>query len=217
MISFFIVLILLVLALLMIGLFVFESFGRPGWSEEAKQAEIFPAWLRDAIFPDPKTEDPSEPLEDTEDGEVRTFILEGEQDSDISSRYRVKRYFHTKSEMNFHRYLKSFLSPQYYSIFSNVRLADVFECVPKSETKQADFNKISSKHMDFVIVSAKNAQPLLLIELDGVSHNSLSQHQSDQFKDELASQLDISLIRVTSRDEYPDSLKILIQKELTKV
>jgi hypothetical protein len=80
-------------------------------------------------------------------------------------------------------------------------LADVIAC-RKGEFKQAAFNKISAKHLDFVLVHATNSRILAAIELDDASHRAADRVARDRFVDRALASAKISLVRIPAAANY---------------
>ena len=66
-------------------------------------------------------------------------------------------------------------------LFRSVRLNDLLEAA--GDNKQATNNRINRMHVDFVLLSQPDFQPLVAIELDGASHSSDRQQTRDAKKD----------------------------------
>ena len=82
-----------------------------------------------------------------------------------------------------------------YMISSKVRLADLFD-VRQERGQQAAFNKISRKHIDFVLTDYQTSRILCGIELDDSSHNYPDRIERDRFVDELFAEKQLPLLRV---------------------
>lgn len=80
-------------------------------------------------------------------------------------------------------------------ISSKVRLADLFE-VRQERGQQAAFNKISSKHIDFVLIESGSSRILCGIELDDSSHKRPDRMDRDDFVNELFATHGMPLLRV---------------------
>lgn len=91
-----------------------------------------------------------------------------------------------------------------YHIFSKVRLADIIEIQRgvTRETGQRAFNRIQSKHVDFVLCDKKSFEPLCAIEVDDSSHNLPHRRDRDEFLDTLFRATSFPLVRVPSRSRY---------------
>jgi len=113
----------------------------------------------------------------------------------------------TGPELVFYRVLRKHLN-QSQIIATKVRLADFinvkeqkFHHKPKSITP--NFNRVSSKHADFLICNL-NGKPLVWIELDDKSHLSTKAKKADKFKDDIAASIGIPLYRVKVGTHYND-------------
>ena len=80
-------------------------------------------------------------------------------------------------------------------VSSNVRLADLFE-VRHGAGRQTAFNRICSKHVDFVLSEHGSSRILCAIELDDKSHQRPDRIQRDDFVNELFAAQNLPLLRV---------------------
>lgn len=94
---------------------------------------------------------------------------------------QAKRYFFARSEQAFYGQLLRTL-PQGYAIFPNVRLNDLFLIRAEGAERQATYNRLRDKHVDFVLVELPDYRPRLAIELDGPSHRAAQQQARDAVK-----------------------------------
>jgi len=88
----------------------------------------------------------------------------------------------TPAELSFYHVLKIAVSEQ-YDIFAKVRLADLIAVnkgMVRAEWGKA-FNKIKSKHIDFVLCDKNTSEILCVIELDDRSHSQVKRQQRDEF------------------------------------
>lgn len=107
------------------------------------------------------------------------------------------------NELNFYNQLKIYLQWKNYLIFSKVRLADFLKIDNNLSywENQKIFNKISKKHIDFLITDTKS-KIICLIELDGLSHNYWKTKLNDEFKNNIFYDLDIKLYRFKNAKSY---------------
>lgn len=92
-------------------------------------------------------------------------------------------------------------------VSSKVRLADLFE-VRQERGQQAAFNKIRSKHIDFVLTEPGSSRILCGIELDDSSHNRPERVERDDFVNELFAAQQLPLLRVpVAWTYYPQGLR----------
>ncbi len=100
------------------------------------------------------------------------------------------------------------------TVSSKVRLADVFEVKPgvdRSERQRA-VNRITSKHVDFLLVQKSDGKPILGIELDDKSHQRAKRVKRDEFVDQTFKATGLPLLRVKAQATY-DPRAILTQIE----
>ncbi len=89
-------------------------------------------------------------------------------------------------------------------VFGKVRVADVIN--PKDglnpSARQVAFNKISSKHFDFVLCDSSTLKVLCVIELDDASHDSAARKLRDQFLDSTCQSAELPLLHVKAASTY---------------
>ncbi|MCX4189423.1 DUF2726 domain-containing protein [Methylophaga sp. OBS3] len=121
----------------------------------------------------------------------------------------------TPAEISFHHVLKLAVSSE-YDIHAKVRLADVINVhkgIPKSSWRTA-FNRIQSKHLDFVLVDKQTAEIICAIELDDASHANSSRQARDKFLEEVMTVAKLPLLRLPARQGYQSQD---IQAQLTQL
>jgi len=114
-----------------------------------------------------------------------------------------RRDFLSKAESAFFRVLQQALQ-QEGLIFAKVRLADLLgpAAGPASGGWQAAFNKIQSKHIDFVLCSTGDVVPRLAIELDDASHRQAKRRDRDQFLETACRSAQLPLLRIPVHRDY---------------
>lgn len=80
------------------------------------------------------------------------------------------------------------------SLFTKVRLADIVEPVNGIKNWKTLFNKIRSKHVDFLMCD-RNMKPVCVIEIDDSSHDKDDRKQRDKFVDFILKDVGIPTIR----------------------
>ena len=89
-------------------------------------------------------------------------------------------------------------------IFAKVRVADVI--TPKKGMTPSDwqkaFNKISSKHFDYLLCNKDNLSVLCAIELNDKSHNSKKRKDRDLFLELACQSANLPLIQVPAKAAY---------------
>ena len=98
-----------------------------------------------------------------------------------------------------------------------VRLADLVYIERGTEKRQSYFNRIQSKHIDFVLCDRNDIKPILAIELDDSSHRRADRIARDEFVDNALAQAGLPLLRVPVRANYdPAELRNQIQDAIRK-
>jgi hypothetical protein len=81
---------------------------------------------------------------------------------------------------------------------------------------QTAFNRVSSKHVDFVILGAEDLTVLGVVELDDRSHERESRASRDGFVDDALHQAGIRMCRIKARRHYdPEPIYAQLNEALT--
>jgi hypothetical protein len=120
--------------------------------------------------------------------------------------YRREKWLFSKAERSFFGVLEQAVAitpagSQRLRIFAKVRLCDLLS-LGKCESWQSHWNRIQSKHVDFVLCTYDEIQPVLVIELDDSSHEREDRKQRDTFVDAALAAAGLPLLRVTARASY---------------
>ena len=102
-------------------------------------------------------------------------------DSSLALELKRKRYFFSQAERVFFVALLNATKDLPITVLSKVRLNDLLEAT--GDNRQATNNRINRMHVDFVLLSQPDFQPIVAIELDGASHTSDRQQVRDTKKD----------------------------------
>ena len=105
-------------------------------------------------------------------------------------------------------------------VFGKVRVADVI--TPKKGQDrnkwQKAFNKISSKHFDFLLCNKNDLTPICAIELNDSSHNSKKRKERDNFLEAACSSAGIPLVQIKAQATYKvTEIKDSISSHLPKI
>ncbi|MBV1789036.1 DUF2726 domain-containing protein [Marinobacterium sp. D7] len=124
--------------------------------------------------------------------------------SEGDHRYRRRQTLFTAAERSFLGVLDSIIDPQQHRIFGMVRVADLIEPEPSRNRSQWQkaFNRIQSKHFDFVICKADDLTPVCAIELDDASHKQSKRQQRDEMLEAICKQVGMPLVRVPAKRGY---------------
>lgn len=92
-------------------------------------------------------------------------------------------------------------------VLAKVRLADIIAPkVSRSESKEwrQAFNKVQSKHLDFVVCEEGSLKVLCAVELDDKSHKRADRAKRDQFVDKALAGAGIPMCRFAVQREYKE-------------
>lgn len=129
---------------------------------------------------------------------TRSSATGGKKPADLP--YRRRDDFLSPAERSFFGVLQQVIGDRGV-LLAKVRLADLL-FVPKGDGDTGFRNRISLKHVDFVLCHPKTIQPLAAIELDDSSHSTAKQQEKDQFQDEAFAAAELPLLRFTARRQY---------------
>ncbi|MDE0856523.1 MAG: DUF2726 domain-containing protein [Nevskia sp.] len=116
--------------------------------------------------------------------------------------YRRKDFL-SKAERSFFGVLQQAVDREGL-IFAKVRLADLLTPAagPADGGWQSAFNRIQSKHVDFILCSLGDLTPKLAIELDDASHRQARRKERDQFLETACQSAGLPLLRVPAHRDY---------------
>ena len=91
-----------------------------------------------------------------------------------------------------------------YRLFTKVRLADIVDVQKglSASARQSAFNRISGKHIDFIICNANDLSIIGAIELDDKTHRAKGRQERDQFLDKTLETAEIPLLRIKAQSAY---------------
>ncbi len=112
-------------------------------------------------------------------------------------------YLLSDGEKRFFDVLEHSVTPDMY-VCPKVRIADLVEMAIDRTDKEfwPKFNQISQKHVDFVICNKATFAPLLIVELDGGSHNENSRSLRDILVDNVFKDAEIPMLHVAVAQTY---------------
>src|SRR5882757_2141320 len=122
--------------------------------------------------------------------------------SSAATAYR-RRDFLSRAERSFFGALQQAVDREGL-IFAKVRLADLLAPAAGEASGgwQGAFNRIQSKHVDFVLCSLGDVVPKLAIELDDASHRQAKRRERDQFLDAACQSAGLPLLRIPAHRDY---------------
>lgn len=107
----------------------------------------------------------------------------------------------TNNELKFYKVLKPIVDKNDYILLIKPRLADIIQVKKGTEKWQGWFNKIKSKHVDFLLCAREDLSPILGIELDDKSHERKDRQERDEFVDALFAKVDLPILHVNRYDK----------------
>lgn len=127
----------------------------------------------------------------------------------ISGDFTSCGQLNTKTEQKFKLALSERL-PAHLELHCKVRLADL--CKPKDPRNFTSLNKVTSKHVDVVIVAAKTSEIVCAIELDDASHRTKRAKLQDSEKNYALDAAGIPLYRIKPRANYDNVIHDMLSK-----
>jgi ribosomal protein L37AE/L43A len=117
--------------------------------------------------------------------------------------YQKRPALFSTAERSFLGILDQAVSDQ-YRIFGKVRIADVVE--PKrgldAGRRQRAFNRINSKHFDFLLCAKGDLSVVCAIELDDQSHRERKRRERDAFVEGVCQAVSLPLARISAQHMY---------------
>ncbi|MBI5057086.1 MAG: DUF2726 domain-containing protein [Nitrospirae bacterium] len=105
----------------------------------------------------------------------------------------------TNSERSFYGVLNIVLKDKNVEVFCKVGIKDIVKTV---SWDYFYFNRISAKHLDFLVCDKSSVSPILAIELDDSSHDREDRKRSDEIKDRVFKTVGIPLVRFQVKSGY---------------
>ena len=124
--------------------------------------------------------------------------------------YEINETILTERERSFYRILKPVADKLELQICPKVRLADIVSIKKGTKDWQKWFNKIRSKHVDFLLCDY-DMNIVLLLELDDSSHESERAKKNDALKNAIFGN---RLVRIRSLKEDVEGVLINALKKL---
>lgn len=117
--------------------------------------------------------------------------------------YYLRKSLFSPAERSFLGVLETSLPPG-VRIFGKVRLEDILGVASGLERgdRQAARNRISRKHVDFLLVRSTDLAPLAGVELDDSSHDAEDRQERDSFVDSAFASAGLPLLHVPAQKSY---------------
>ena len=114
--------------------------------------------------------------------------------------YSARKYIFSAAERSFYEVLKRLVSEE-QTLFAKVRLADLIYVSKGTASRQSHFNRISGKHVDFVLCN-RDLAPIVAIELDDASHDDQDRKDRDEFVAEALAAAALPLVHIRAGRAY---------------
>lgn len=140
--------------------------------------------------------------------------------------YQSLPYYLKDSVMTYHEnilfsILSDFCQKYKFVLLSKVRLADFIQ--PLNTPNRKDyyhwFNRISAKHVDFLVCETETIRPLCAIELDDYTHRYKNRQDRDEFVDNVYRSIKLPILHIYEvREKYvyqelAEALNIQLDKQ----
>ena len=138
----------------------------------------------------------------------RRFPSDGNSDDfPYEPAFESRQTLHSPAEQAFLLVLEQAVDGDRYAINGKTRLADLIQVEQKQwgPQWQAQFNRISRKHVDFVILEKASSRIIGVIELDDSSHQRPDRQERDRFVDKALERAGIPILHYPWAREYSRS------------
>lgn len=115
--------------------------------------------------------------------------------------YQLKQNYLSSAELLFMNLLEKAFHDM-YNIVPQVPLKSIIQIKQNVRNFYRYFNKIDRKIVDFVFFDKKSYKPLLVIELDDSSHNSINRKNRDLFIDKILKKLNLPILHIPAKYSY---------------
>ena len=117
--------------------------------------------------------------------------------------YELQGPLFTPAERSFLGVLNSVLKDE-VNIFGKVRVADILKPIKglSPSDRQKAFNKISSKHFDFVLCNKSDLSVICVVELNDKSHNAKKRQERDAFLEKACEAASLPLVQIPAKAGY---------------
>lgn len=144
---------------------------------------------------------------------IATLIFGPKKSQEIRNEilpYKLRNTLLSAAEFSFYKVLENALQKK-AEIQCKVRLADIF--YTPYGTNVSHFNRITGKHVDFLLCDIQTMKPILGIELDDASHSQPDRKARDIFVDEVFKVAQLPLLHIQAKRTYsPEELLAQIKQ-----
>ena len=124
--------------------------------------------------------------------------------------YKSRDSLLTKAEISFYHVLRQTVANEVI-ICPKVRLLDLVYIPRNTPNSYTYINKVSAKHIDFVLCDPATMRPLVALELDDASHEAPDRRQRDAFVDVVFQTIHLPILHIPAKKGYaPPALRSLL-------
>ncbi|MCI8554062.1 MAG: DUF2726 domain-containing protein [Clostridiales bacterium] len=120
----------------------------------------------------------------------------------------------TEREAQFYQALRPVAARYTLHLLSKVRVADfigVCAGLEKADYRRF-FSKIQAKHVDFILSDPDTLEPVLLIEVDDSTHDTVSRQERDDFLDSVYCQAEIPILHIRELDSLEQEVSGVLEE-----
>ena len=134
---------------------------------------------------------------------VVKIVLPGLRQGQITLPYQKEPALFTLAERAFLAVLEPALGDQ-FRVLGKVRLADIIRVKPglSGSARQQAFNRIQSKHLDFVVCDPSDLSVQFVVELDDSSHQQSRRQARDEFLDQALEAVGVPVFHFKVKHTY---------------
>ncbi|MRH41562.1 DUF2726 domain-containing protein [Aquibacillus halophilus] len=116
--------------------------------------------------------------------------------------YSKRDDFLSNAELSFYKVLQQYIGNKAI-ICPKVSLQDIFFVNKGNQSERSTYNnKISRKHVDFLLCSTDTVEPICGIELDDRSHQRADRMERDKFVEQVFETAELPLVRFQNKSAY---------------
>ncbi|MBI2438033.1 MAG: DUF2726 domain-containing protein [Lentisphaerae bacterium] len=134
---------------------------------------------------------------------VVKVVLPGLGKAQVALPYQKEPVLFTPAERSFLGVLEPALGDQ-FRVFGKLRLADVIKVKAgiSGSARQQAFNRIQSKHLDFVVCDPSDLSVQFVVELDDSSHQQSRRQTRDEFLDKALAAAGVPVFHFSVKRTY---------------
>lgn len=141
-------------------------------------------------------------------GRVQRRNLEYLPEQQVVFHYGRRPFIMSPPEHELYRILLGIVGDAYY-VFPQMQLSSIFDSHIRSQVFMDALRHINQKSVDYVICDKDTTAPVLIIELDGWSHQLAYRQRRDQELNRIADEAGIAILHLSDYESIPPEKLIL--------